>query len=484
MGVLDAIAKGEGKTLELKESLPKNEAIAKTVVAFSNSGGGKLIIGVKDSLEIVGVDEGRIFELQDKIASIIFDSCAPNILPEIYAQNVNDKLLLVVEVFKGAHLPYYIKSEGSRDGVYIRLGATNRKADTERIAELERQRRHIGFDEEIDYSASFESLDISLLARRFKAANKELDSNKLQNLKLLKEENGKIYPTNALLILLGSPAHCMVKCARFKGDTTELFIDQKEYGGDIFNILESVQVFILNHINLRGEIRGLYRENSYEIPIEALREALVNALIHRDYANGGRDVKVGVYDNFVKILSPGAFPSGITADDILSGRSEARNKIVANAFKELGLVEQWGSGVARIKSACLRAGLKEPTIAEKNDFVEVVFWRNQDSSPDEAPDSAEIAPDSTEIAPDSAEIAPDKIDKASDGAEFLSPQQQKILDYLQTSQAIFSKDVERLLNIKDRRAREILSDMAKKRLIVKYGTSKNVYYRIEDKTNE
>ena len=146
-------------------------------------------------------------------------------------------------------------------------------------------------------------------------------------------------------------------------------------GGDIFSILENSMSFVLNHINLRGEIKGLYRTDTYEIPQPALRETIINALIHRDYINGGRDIKVGIYDDIVNIVSPGSFPHNITAQDIKNGRSEARNRVVANVFKELGLIEQWGSGINRVKSICIEQGLKEPKIEEQNDFVDVEFYR-------------------------------------------------------------------------------------------------------------
>jgi ATP-dependent DNA helicase RecG len=210
VNISDLINQGESKTLELKESLPKNDSIAKTAIAFSNTSGGKLVIGVNDKREIVGIDDSDIFGLQDKIASIIFDSCAPNILPEIYTLNIDGKLLLVIEIFRGNLLPYYLKSEGKNNGTYIRVGATNRKASIENIVELERQRNHIGYDEELNYEVAFDSLDLTPLYKRFEQQNKAMDISKLKNLRLIKEEYSKIYPSNALLIVLGYYEHCRV----------------------------------------------------------------------------------------------------------------------------------------------------------------------------------------------------------------------------------------------------------------------------------
>ena len=375
MNIIDQIRKGESKVLELKEKLPKNESIAKTIVAFSNTSGGKLIIGIKDNHQIKGIEEDNIFKLQDKISSIIYDNCYPNILPEIYTVNIEDKLILVIEVFRGNLLPYYLKKDGKNNGTFIRIEATNRKAEFENILELERQKRHVSYDEEINYETNLAVLDLAPIKNRFNAQNKKLDITKLKNLKLVKEENDKLYPTNALLIALGYFENCMIKCARFKGTTMEVFLDKKEYSTDLFSMLENTLSFIQNHINLRGEIKGLCRIDTYELPTEALREALINALIHRDYTNLGRDIKVAIYDDTVEIVSPGGLPVNITMEDIHSGRSETRNRVLANLFKELGLIEKCGSGIKRMKALCFSQNLKEPIFTEKNDFFAIEFSR-------------------------------------------------------------------------------------------------------------
>lgn len=154
-----------------------------------------------------------------------------------------------------------------------------------------------------------------------------------------------------------------------------VFTDKKEYSEDIFSILENTQSFVLNHINLKGEIKGLYRTDTYEIPVPAIREALINAVIHRDYVNQGRDIKVGIYDDIVNIVSPGGLPNTITIEDAFNGRSEARNRVLANIFKELGLIEQWGTGLNRIIDSCKEHGLQTPNIEEKNDFFDVEIIR-------------------------------------------------------------------------------------------------------------
>jgi len=467
--IVDLIKMGESKTLELKESLPKSDSIAKTAIAFSNTSGGKLIIGVNDKRDIIGIDDTNVYELQDKIATIIFDSCVPNILPEIYTLNIEGKLLLVLEFFRGSLLPYYLKRDGKNNGTYIRIGATNRKADYQYIVELERQRRHISYDEESNYEVSFDALDLSPVMNRFSKIGKTLDHEKLHNLRLIKTEYGANYPTNALLILLGYFEHCKVNCARFKGTTMETFIDKKEYGGDIFSILENTQNFILNHINLRAEIKELYRTDTYEIPKVALREALINALIHRDYIRKGRDIKVGVYDDIVNIVSPGSFPNTITAEDIENGRSEARNRVIANIFKELGLIEQWGSGINRIKTICKANGLQEPRIEEQNDFVDVELYRMQNVKPDE---HRQPATDCDRLRPIMADY------------DQLEIEEKKVLLYLLDNEKITRKEALELLGYGETKTKEILKTLLKKDLIERHGQGRNTHYKLSKTADE
>ncbi|MBN2596332.1 MAG: putative DNA binding domain-containing protein [Marinifilaceae bacterium] len=464
MTLIDNIKKGESKTLEFKEVLPKSEGIAKTVIAFSNTSGGKLIIGVNDKREIIGIDDTELFDMQDRIASIISDNCSPGINPELYSVNIQNRLVLVVEVARGNLKPYFLKNQGKADGTYIRLGATNRVADMETIAELERQKRHISFDEEICYDEEFKNLDISPLLLKFEELNKPLTEEKLKNLKLIKEENGKLFPTNALMIILGKFWHCTVKCARFKGTTMSVFTDKKEYSGDIFTILENTQSFVLNHINLKGEIKGLQRTDTYEIPVPAIREALINAIIHRDYVNRGRDIKVGIYDDIVNFVSPGGLPNSITIEDALNGRSEARNRILAQVFKELRLIEQWGTGLSRIIESCKEQGLNPPKIEEKNDFFDIELYRPRQVEPLISIDNPSYT-----------------VGKPSENRRIPSDcndQERTVIEYILEQGSIKSKEVENLLNIKESRTRELLRIMVDKSLVVKEGKGRSTYYTL------
>ena len=350
---------------------------------------------------------------------------------------------------------------GKNNGTYLRVGATYRKAEFDHIIELERQKRHISYDEEGKYDVALNSLNLEPIKIRFEKLGKTLDTEKLHNLRLLKTEHNTTYPTNALLILLGLFENCTIKCAKFKGTTMEIFIDKKEYSGDIFTILENTQNFILNHINLRAEIKELYRTDTYEIPQVALREALINSLIHRDYINKGRDIKIGIYDDIVNIVSPGSFPNTITASDIQNGRSEARNKVIANVFKELRLIEQWGSGINRIKTICKEKGLQEPKIQEQNDFVDVEFYR---------PTNEEL----NKVTID--KIYYNRLRPITTDYDRLNTDEQKVLKYLHENKKITRKDAVQLLGYGETKIKETLNILLEKELIIRIGQGRSTYY--------
>src|SRR5690554_4218626 len=279
-------------------------------------------------------------------------------------------------------LPYYLKSKGREQGTYVRIGASNRPASLDIIHELERQRLNQSFDEQAAWDIQLEDLDLTPLLQAFQQQGKVLNQQRLHSLKLIKTEHGVTHPTHGLIILLGLYEHVEIKCSRFKGTDMTVFLDKKEYRGNLFYQLEQTELFIKNHLHLKAEILGLQRTETYEIPMAAIREALINAIIHRDYSNFGRDIKVGIYDDALNIVSPGGLPHGITLNEALQGRSEIRNKVLARVFKALGYIEQWGSGIARIQQLCREADCQPPIIKETGDFFDIEFLRDVQEAPD------------------------------------------------------------------------------------------------------
>lgn len=475
MSLISEIEKGESKKLEFKETFPESSKISKTVIAFSNGAGGKLIIGVSDSREIVGISDDDVFEFSDKISNIINDSCYPMIIPEIYSENINGKNVVIVQIYPGNFKPYYLKKLGKNNGTYIRIGATNKRADQELIMELERQRRNISFDEECMYEYSLSDMDIEKLKKDFfNYTGRELNEQALFNMKLVKEENGKKYPTRALALLASRSnifEFARIKCARFKGLDTEEFIDQKEFSGPLYDQIENAMSFAKTHIKKHGKIAGLQRIDEYDIPIVAIREAIANAIVHRDYSISGSDIKFAIFDDRMEITSPGFLPKTLDIDDIKMGRSEIRNKVIARFFKEIGFIEEWGTGIKRIISSCNAMNLREPQFIETGMFFKVIIYNTGN-------DKVAVSSDKVAIGSDKVAIDNDNITKYDIET---NKNEKAILQYLQKEKNINSSKAREITGLSPAGVRKIFESLRKKNIIIPVGENKCRYYLLNNK---
>jgi len=266
MTIKELIKQSEGRRLEFKGELPERADLAKTIIAFANDAGGELYIGIdNNSRAILGVAEDELFATEEKISSIIYDRCYPAILPEITFLMEDDKHLIKVSVYRGSAPPYYLRDKGKMKGTYIRVGSTNRQADATIIAGLERVRRNISFDSELVLEKTANELNINSFIAEYKdKTGEELDNQALLKLDLIKDFQGSEYPTNALILfsddkLRQSMFHfAKVECARFKGTTSEEFIDQKSIYSNILTQAEKAYLFVLRHINKGATVEGVY----------------------------------------------------------------------------------------------------------------------------------------------------------------------------------------------------------------------------------
>ncbi len=345
----------EGRRLEYKKDVPSNSDLAKTVVAFANDAGGDIYIGIDDKRNIIGLPEDDLPRIEEQISNMVYDRCYPTILPEISFFMAEDKHLIRIRIYRGSMPPYYLKNEGKLKGTYIRIGSNNRMANESLIAELERKRKNVSFDSEIVLDKTVEELNINGLKKLYKEKTEEtLDIHVLRKLELIRNEQGKEYPTNALILFSDDALrsslfpNAKIECARFKGTGTEDFIDQKSITGSIGIQAEEAYNFVLRHINKGAKVEGIYTVSRWEYPIKAIREVIRNAIVHRQYSLTGKDIKVAIYDDMVEITSPGLLPPSIDYSDMESRQSDARNKIIAPVFKRMGIIDQWGNGLRLI----------------------------------------------------------------------------------------------------------------------------------------
>ena len=356
MKIIEKIKSPEGRYLEFKETIPENESIAKTAVAFSNDGGGEIFLGIKNNPRIIaGIDEKDLFMFEEKIANIINDNCSPAILVDIVSVKVDNKYLLIVKIPKGGIPPYYLKAYGKDKGTYIRVGSSNRLASLEILQEIERKKLNISFDFLPVYDIISEKLDLTRFSKiYYQTTGKNVNKTSYEKLGLIKKEGDKYFATNAGILFSDNDIkksvfpYSKIECARFKGQKTDIIIDSKTIDDSICLQAEKVIDFIERHINKGSKIGIVYREEKWEYPISAIREIIINAIVHRDYSLTGKDIKVAIFDDMLEITSPGTIPPSIDLNDLSTGQSEIRNKTIAPIFKELKLIEQWGTGFQKL----------------------------------------------------------------------------------------------------------------------------------------
>ncbi len=246
------------------------------------------------------------------------------------------------------------------------------------IRELARQRINVSLDEEPDHAASVTSLDLDRLRKDFfKFTGEELTEQKMLGLKLLSGDRDNPVPTLGGLLIAGTVnplEYARIKCARFKGMDAKEFIDRKEFSGPLYTQVENTLAFARVYIPRAGKVEGVQRIDTDAVPLEAVREAVVNAVVHRDYSISGSDIKFAVFDNRIEITSPGALPKSLVIEDIVSGRSEIRNRVIARFFRQINFIEQWGTGIGKILSLCRERHLKAPDFIESGLFFKVIIY--------------------------------------------------------------------------------------------------------------
>lgn len=387
MAIIDDIRKGESDILEFKQELPqKDRQLLKTVVAFSNSSqGGRIIFGVDDSGLIIGVKPDTVSGLKDNLVNMISEACTPQIYIDLSLETIEDKTLLIATVPHGRATPYYIKKEGLEHGTYVRIGATTRQAEQEKLQELILEGNNKSYDSVVDRDAQPVSEEevtafAELVHSYLGDSHKPVTIDQLVGWKLLRRDGSQLMPSIAYRLLTHNDVYfARMQCGAFKGTTTDVFLDKKELSGSVCEQLEQAQSFILRHINLGAEVNTLHRTNHYEIPERAIREALVNAILHRNYLLHA-NIRVSVFDDRVEIFSPGSL-YGITLHEMLNGRSSLRNPILADLFHKMNIAEKWGSGISRIKQSCAEVRIPTPSFELSPSGLTVVFHRNAKAKP-------------------------------------------------------------------------------------------------------
>lgn len=375
----------ESSTLELKEKIPSKDQILKTVIAFCNLHGGRIVIGVSDAHKITGIDELEVEKLMEYLDKSIYESCSPPILPDIHTQRFGGKLVLNVGVSMGMQKPYFLRSQGLSKGVYIRLGRSTVRADAETIEELNRRNRRTAYDCIAMYNARIEDIDrdafLEFLKGRRGGSGGLGFSAMLKAYHIAVEEQSRQFPTiGGLLLFNANPQQwfpeAFIICSVFSSHGDRKVLATRDSSGSLFDQFENAFDFTISFLSKSFAVKGKRRQESYEIPTQALREALLNAVVHRNYAVPG-PIKVAIYPDQIEIFSPGVFPGPIDVSNLMTGVTYIRNTAVAKVFREAGYVEKLGSGFITMFRTYAAMGLRTPMVVEGENFVKCILPREK-----------------------------------------------------------------------------------------------------------
>ena len=342
----------EDKNTEFKREYV--EDIKKTLVAFANTDGGNLYIGIDDDGNAVEVN--NIDGVMLQVSNVIRDAIKPDLAMfcDVTVETVQDKKVVKITVNRGTARPYYLSAKGIRpEGVYVRQGASSVPASESAILSMIRETAGDSYEEarSLIQELTFNEANIVF-------ENKQIPFGEAQKRSLgLIGEDGTY--TNLALLLSDQCTHT-VKIAVFEGEQKTVFKDRREFCGSLLKQLNDAYQFIDQFNHTHAHTEGLYRVDKRAYPTEAIREALLNAIVHREYSFSASTL-ISIFDNRIEFVSIGGLARGISQSDILLGISIARNKKLADVFYRLHLIEAYGTGMPKIIEAYREYGL-EPHI--------------------------------------------------------------------------------------------------------------------------
>lgn len=485
---IEEILAGESKNVEFKVQRPKDSAkYMKTVIAFSNGEGGRIIFGVDDSTrEVVGIPKEIVFSEIDAITTAISDSCEPVVIPDVYLQTINDKTIIVAEISAGKQRPYYIKSLGIKDGTYIRVSGTSRPAGRDLTAEMYYEDEGRSYDKVIRKDLTVTDEEIEDLCRQMKEvaiANsksktqkemvKDVTKNVLLSWGLLAEaEDGSTHPTNGYVFLLGKDDFLsQIQCGMFKGKTRAVFVDKREYGGPLWKQIDDAFQFVLRNIHLGAKLEGIYRKDSYELPPDSIRELIINAVMNCSFLQNSH-IQIAIYDDRLEITSPGGLMPGVTLDKMKEGYSKIRNRALAHAFSYMNLIEAWGSGIPKLMEAMQEYGLREPEFLDMEIGFRINLYRYTE----------EIRSSATQCTTQATQGTTQDVCGITQGAKTfeyrLTNADKEILTLIKTQPDITQKEMAAKLDWKIDRVKYYLNKMKRHNIVQRIGTSQKGYWEI------
>ena len=444
------LKEGEGYNLEFKES--DSSDLAKEICAFANATGGKILLGVTDKGEIKGIN------ITNRLKSQIID-IARNFDPKLEISVEEIGTVLVVNIQEGKNKPYSVNGK-----FFMRYGPNSQQLGRDEIREFFHQEGLILWEEKISKEFDFlndfnkEALATFLRLARISplASEKEL----LQNLALLKDGKMK---NAGILLFCKNVIHffpcATIMCVLFRGKDKVKILDSKEFTEDLYNNYQNAFQFVSSKLNTEYIIKGGPREEVLELPEDALREALLNAIAHRNYFSNAH-IQINIFADRVEIVNPGGVVSGMKYSD-LGKRSMPRNFLLFGLLQRMDLIEKAGTGILRMKKALERYLLPEPKIEADENWFSITFQR---------PDLQKMTIQERLEGPQQKVL--DRV------LEKVTENQKKILQQMARNPRISSRELGEIIGISDRKVRENIRKLKEKGVVRRIGSAKGGHWSV------
>ena len=433
----------ESERIEYKSQML--EDLYKEVIAFANTDGGVIYIGIDNEGNLTGIDDAD--ETYTRLTNGIRDAIAPDVT--MFVRYVlQDNKVIRIEVGEGSYKPYYLKAKGIKPtGVYVRQGASSVQASPDQIRRMIKESDGDNYE---DSRSLDQDLTFSAAETAFQRYGVVFSIEKYRALGITQND---IF-TNLALLLSDQCLHT-TKIAVFKDEFCTEFRDSKEFGGSVFKQFEDSVTYLALCNRTASTIKGVVRTDKKDYPEEAIREALLNAIVHRDYSFSG-SIIINVNDSKMEFISLGGLLPGLSTEDIRIGVSQPRNKKLAEVFHRLRLIESYGTGIRRIFKLYENCPIQPVIEVTANAFKIVLPKMNACGT------AAEGLPEAAEKAP----VA-------------ITLQMKTVLDYLAEYGEMTDEDLQELLNIKKTRAYLLARQMNENGLIDIIGRGAGKKYKLK-----
>lgn len=444
----------ESETVELKEVVVDD--IKKEIIAFANCDGGKLYIGVRDDGTVIGLDNADSVSLQ--ISNMVRDAIKPDITMFLHYETIveNGKNVVVVDIQRGTDRPYYLAKKGMRpEGVYVRQGYSSVPATDTAIRRMIKETDGDRFEA---MRCLNQDLTFEATKKEFELRKTDFGAQQMRTLKLIDQDG--LY-SNLALLLSDQCVHT-IKVAVFQGTNQTIFKDRREFTGSLMQQMNEVYDFIDFRNQTRATIEKLYRVDVRDYPEVAVREALLNLLVHRDYSFSA-SAFISIYEDRIEFVSIGGLMPGIDLEDVMVGISVCRNQDLANVFYRLHLIEAYGTGMGKIMKAYESMQVKPVIETTKNAFKIILPNIN-----------AKYETENATVKTKSGTPVTVHTEKK------LSDEEEKILEYARKHGAITRNDVIGLLEVSASTAARVIRKMVKTNLLEQKGKARNTHYTIAE----